>query len=76
MTRNDQNHSIGAFPADGWVRSTSCDPRGGNCVEINGAVSGRVGVRDSKRLHTAALVFGVDTWREFVRVARRGDFDY
>lgn len=76
MTRNAQNHSIETFDACRWTRSTYCDPRGGNCLEINGAIDERVAVRDSKPLHAAALMFGPDAWRGFVADIRRGVFDY
>lgn len=54
------------FPLDGWTRAASCGPNGGNCVEVNLASTGIVGVRDSKPAFSPVLRFDGSSWRAFL----------
>ncbi|MGW4682225.1 DUF397 domain-containing protein [Micromonospora taraxaci] len=49
-----------------WRKSTRSGGSGGDCVEVADNLPGVVGVRDSKDLAGAALVFATATWAAFV----------
>lgn len=63
------------LPARGWVASSFCGPNGGNCVEVNLAVPGLAGLRDSKSPAGPALVFDCRWWGGFLAALRDGQFD-
>ncbi|MEB3367231.1 DUF397 domain-containing protein [Saccharopolyspora mangrovi] len=64
------------FGTTGWGSASACGPNGGNCVEVNLTVPGRVGVRDSKRLTGDVLLnFDATSWNKFLHRAREGNFD-
>ncbi|HEY2763264.1 MAG TPA: DUF397 domain-containing protein [Pseudonocardiaceae bacterium] len=64
-----------AAVSDGWVRTSRCSPEGDNCVEVNRAVPGLVGVRDSTQPHTTVLVVAEPQWRSFLTAVRAGQID-
>jgi len=45
----------------------------GNCVEV-GPISGVIAVRDSKNPGGYVLAYSADSWRNFTREARQGNF--
>ncbi|MFE2418724.1 DUF397 domain-containing protein [Streptomyces hokutonensis] len=49
-----------------WRKSSYSNPDGGNCIEIAPNIPTLVPVRDSKNPAHGTLVFGTDTWAEFV----------
>jgi hypothetical protein len=63
------------FTRETWASAASCGPNGGNCVEVNLATVGVVGVRDSKRPNGPVLVFAGEEWSAFIDAARFGRFD-
>ncbi|GAB3365608.1 DUF397 domain-containing protein [Amycolatopsis echigonensis] len=63
------------FPDHGWRKPSACGPNSGNCVEVNLAAHGLVGVRDSKTDSSPVLVFDRGEWARFVEAVRRGEFD-
>ena len=48
-----------------WRKSSYSNTDGGNCVEVASNLP-LVPVRDSKNPAHGTLIFGVDTWAEFV----------
>jgi hypothetical protein len=77
MTGHGFTSAFPELPVDGWRRASRCGPNGGNCVEVNRAVSnadGVVGVRDSKPHNGPALVFEASRWRSFLTDAIGGNF--
>jgi hypothetical protein len=62
----------GVFSSSGWKRAAACGPDGGNCVEVNLSVAGRVAVRDSKRSRSPVLVFDDYEWQSFLTAAHAG----
>jgi hypothetical protein len=68
--------AIPAFSATGWASASACGPNGGNCVEVNLTVPGRVGVRDTKRFTGDVLLnFDTTSWNRFLTDMRAGSFD-
>ncbi len=63
------------FPDHAWRKPAACGPNSGNCVEVNLAEHGLVGVRDSKIGDSPVLVFDRGEWARFVEAVRRGEFD-
>lgn len=63
------------FPDQAWRKPSACGPNSGNCVEVNLAAHGLVGVRDSKIGSSPVLVFDRGEWARFVEAVRRGEFD-
>ncbi|WP_378305225.1 DUF397 domain-containing protein [Amycolatopsis silviterrae] len=63
------------FPDHAWQKPAACGPNSGNCVEVNLAARGLVGVRDSKIDGSPVLTFDRGEWAEFVAAVRRGEFD-
>ncbi|MFI9495585.1 DUF397 domain-containing protein [Streptomyces halstedii] len=55
-----------------WRRSSYSNGQGGDCVEVADGFPGVLPVRDSKRPHGAALVFGVPAWSAFVNEVKVG----
>ena len=53
-----------------WHKSTRSGSNGGDCVEVAGNLPGVVAVRDSKDPGGPVLIFGHDTWREFIRTLK------
>lgn len=68
MSRDYALDAAGVFPAGNWIRATACGPDGGNCVEVNLGVAGRVALRDSKRSRSPVLVCDYHEWRSFLTV--------
>jgi hypothetical protein len=64
-----------AFDDSEWRKSVRSGGNGGNCVEANFSVPGHVGVRDSKDLTRAPLVYTLEEWRAFVGGVKDGEFD-
>jgi hypothetical protein len=58
-----------------WRKSVRSGGNNGDCVEANFSVPGLVGVRDSKDLTRAPLVYTLDEWRAFVGGVKDGEFD-
>jgi hypothetical protein len=58
-----------------WRKTVRSGGNGGNCVEANFGVPGLVGIRDSKDLTQAPLVYTLDEWRAFVGGVKDGEFD-
>lgn len=58
--------------AHGWIRSTHCNPDGGNCVEITQARHGRIAVRKSGPDTAPTLDFGPRAWAEMISFVRAG----
>ncbi|UKD59374.1 MULTISPECIES: DUF397 domain-containing protein [Amycolatopsis] len=63
------------FPDGAWRKPSACGPNSGNCVEVNLAGDGLVGVRDSKIGDSPVLVFDRGEWARFTEAVRRGEFD-
>jgi hypothetical protein len=57
-----------------WKKSTRS---GGadNCVEVATTTDRHIGVRDSKNPGGGILVFGPDSWSQFVEGVRNDEFD-
>ena len=71
-----QGGSTVGLPGAGWRRARSCGSDGGNCVEVNSAAVGVVGVRDTKLPPGGRpLVFPARRWRGFLLAAHDGRFD-
>jgi hypothetical protein len=66
-------NAVPDLPAHGWRTARRCGPNGGNCVAVNLAASGVVGIRDTKPADSPVLVVGPATWRTFLDAAIRGD---
>ncbi|MGF1341605.1 DUF397 domain-containing protein [Streptomyces flavovirens] len=49
-----------------WRKSSRSNQAGGDCVEVADGVPGVLPVRDSKRPHGPALMFGAAAWSAFV----------
>ncbi|MFE5072996.1 DUF397 domain-containing protein [Streptomyces halstedii] len=49
-----------------WRRSSYSNTQGGVCVEVADGFPGVLPVRDSRRPHEPALVFGVPAWSAFL----------
>lgn len=63
----------------GWAdvrfrKSSYSKTNGGECVEV-GAVTGAVGVRDSKNRDGGVLAFTPEQWSTFAARAKSGDLD-
>lgn len=50
-----------------WRKSSYSNQDGGACLEVTADIPSLVPVRDSKNPAHGTLLFGVDTWAEFVR---------
>ncbi|MFI2712935.1 DUF397 domain-containing protein [Micromonospora sp. NPDC018662] len=57
-----------------WRKSTRSNGSG-DCVEVAGHLSGRVGVRDSKDASGPVLLFDGQAWRSFLRGFQREHTD-
>ncbi|GGY42090.1 DUF397 domain-containing protein [Streptomyces djakartensis] len=55
-------------PESAWFKSSYSSGEGGECVEV-AAASDAVLVRDSKQSAGARLVFDLEAWSGFVRMA-------
>jgi hypothetical protein len=53
-----------------WHKSTRSGSNGGDCVEVADNLPELVAVRDSKDPDGPALIFGRDTWTEFIRTLK------
>jgi hypothetical protein len=53
-----------------WHKSSRSGSNGGDCVEVAGNLPDVVAVRDSKDPDGPALIFGRDTWTEFIRTLK------
>ena len=49
-----------------WRKSSYSNTDGGNCVEVAPNLPALVPVRDSKNPAHGTLLFGADTWSEFM----------
>ncbi|TLF73689.1 DUF397 domain-containing protein [Nocardia cyriacigeorgica] len=58
-----------------WFKSRR-SAGGKDCVEVAHLDEGMVGVRDSKNLAVAALVFTPSEWESFLTHTRAGHFDH
>lgn len=56
--------------AQGWIRSTHCNPDGGNCLEIARRRRGRIAVRKSGPDTVPTLDFGSRAWAEMISFVR------
>ncbi|MGW1978582.1 DUF397 domain-containing protein [Streptomyces sp. NPDC001889] len=65
---NTQTPAIAPAPENAWFKSSYSGDTGNNCVEV-AALTGRVGVRDSKVRSGPALVVGSAAWASFVHFA-------
>ncbi|MGW4399097.1 DUF397 domain-containing protein [Amycolatopsis nivea] len=75
-TRTPAVGAAASFPDHAWRKPSACGPNSGNCVEVNLAEHGLVGVRDSKiGSSSPVLVFDRGEWTRFVEAVRRGEFD-
>ncbi len=63
-----------AFGGAAWRKSSHSQGGGGDCVEL-AAVSGLVGVRDSKNTAGPNLAFGKKAFRRFAAKVKDGSFD-
>ncbi|WP_199439917.1 DUF397 domain-containing protein [Umezawaea beigongshangensis] len=75
MREYDPSDATGLLPAESWEAPQRCGPNGGNCVEVNLAVDGVVGLRDGKLPSSPVLLFDDDEWRAFLETARSGRYD-
>jgi len=55
-----------------WLKSSRCEA--GACVEVASLTDG-IGMRDGKVVAGPVLVFGRETWAEFVVGVRAGEFE-
>jgi len=55
-----------------WARSTRCESAA--CVEV-AMTNEAVGIRDSKVVDSAVLVFSTSAWEEFLAGVRAGEFE-
>ncbi|MGW3232493.1 DUF397 domain-containing protein [Kitasatospora sp. NPDC001095] len=55
-----------------WRKSSFSNGNGGNCIEVDDAIPGRV--RDSKDPDGPVLAFPADAWSAFVAGVRAGEF--
>jgi len=53
-----------------WHKSTRSGSNGGDCVEVADNLPDVIAVRDSKDPDGPALIFGRDTWTEFIRTLK------
>jgi hypothetical protein len=58
-----------------WRKSSYSGSNGGNCVEVAQNLPGLVAVRDSKDLSGSALTLSPQSWAEFTRGIKDGEFD-
>ena len=58
-----------------WVKSTHSGPHDDNCVEVAGAESGEILVRDSKDREGPVLRFTPDEWVAFIDGVKNGEFN-
>jgi uncharacterized protein DUF397 len=59
-------------PSRAVWRTSSFSNNGGACVEVADNLPGNVAVRDSKDSDGPVLIFGRDSWRNFIRTAKAG----
>ena len=71
----DPNTAGTLFRDEKWVKSFASEPNGGNCVEVNIAPGGLVGVRDTKLTHSPVFVFDAGEWEAFLAGVKAGQFD-
>ncbi|NIH86659.1 DUF397 domain-containing protein [Amycolatopsis granulosa] len=63
------------FDESKWQKSFASEPNGGNCVEVNLAAPGLVGVRDTKLAASPVFVFDAGEWAAFLEGVKAGQFD-
>jgi hypothetical protein len=63
------------FDEGGWAKSFASEPNGGNCVEVNMASTGVIGVRDTKLPASPVFVFDAEEWQAFLTGVKAGQFD-
>ncbi|MDQ0378630.1 DUF397 domain-containing protein [Amycolatopsis thermophila] len=71
----DPHTAVRLFDESKWQKSFASEPNGGNCVEVNFAASGLVGVRDTKLVGSPVFVFDAGEWAAFLEGAKAGQFD-
>ncbi|MEC3975412.1 DUF397 domain-containing protein [Amycolatopsis sp. H20-H5] len=71
----DPNTAGSLFGDAEWAKSFASEPNGGNCVEVNLARRGLVGVRDTKLESSPVFVFDAGEWAAFLVAVKAGQFD-
>ncbi|MCD9144376.1 DUF397 domain-containing protein [Streptomyces albireticuli] len=72
MSTNTQLTALDLADETAWFKSSySGDNTGAGCVSI-AALTGHVGIRDSKQHHGPALVVPTASWSAFIREVRAG----
>jgi hypothetical protein len=71
----DPNTAVSLFDDSEWEKSFASEPNGGNCVEVNLARGGLVGVRDTKLAASPVFVFDAGEWAAFLVAVKAGQFD-
>ncbi|MFJ9803605.1 DUF397 domain-containing protein [Streptomyces wuyuanensis] len=61
--------------APSWRKSSYSGGSSGECLEVNDSSAARVPVRDSKKPHGPALVFGPSAWTAFVGALKANPLD-
>ncbi|OXM70704.1 MULTISPECIES: DUF397 domain-containing protein [Amycolatopsis] len=71
----DPHDAVHLFDESKWQKSFASEPNGGNCVEVNLAAPGLVGVRDTKLASSPVFVFDAGEWAAFLEGVKAGQFD-
>ncbi|MER6663179.1 DUF397 domain-containing protein [Amycolatopsis japonica] len=71
----DPTTAVSLFDDSAWEKSFASEPNGGNCVEVNLAHEGLVGVRDTKLANSPVFVFDSGEWNAFLKAVKAGQFD-
>lgn len=71
----DPDTAAALFDEAQWAKSFASEPNGGNCVEVNLAGNGLVGVRDTKLTGSPVFVFDAGEWEAFLTGVKAGQFD-
>lgn len=69
---NKHMRALDVAEESAWFKSSYSNDTGGACVEI-AALTGQVGIRDSKDKQGPALLVPVGAWSSFVGLVRSGD---
>jgi hypothetical protein len=71
----DPNTAVTLFDDTAWAKSFASEPNGGNCVEVNLAGGGLIGIRDTKLTASPVFVFDAGEWEAFLIAVKAGQFD-